>query len=49
MFWFGDVCMYWFIGEGVKNSVDIMVEATAVTAVHQTRLKKELVSSENIS
>ena len=24
---FGDVCMYWFIGKGVKNSIDIMVEA----------------------
>ena len=21
--------MYWFIGKGVKNSIDIMVEATA--------------------
>ena len=25
--------MYWFIGEGVKNSVDIMVEATAVNTL----------------
>ena len=33
MFCFSDVCMYWFIGEGVKNSIDIMVEATAVHTI----------------
>ena len=33
MFCFGDVCMYWFIGVSVKNSVDIMVEATAVNTI----------------
>ena len=36
MFWFGDVCMYWFIGEGVKNSIDNMVEATAVNTIEFT-------------
>ena len=30
MFCFSDVCMYCFIGVGDKNSIDIMVEATAV-------------------
>ena len=25
--------MYWFIGEGVKNSIDIMVEATTVNTI----------------
>ena len=25
--------MYWFFGEGVKNSTDIMVEATAVNII----------------
>ena len=25
--------MYWFIGTGVKNSIDIMVEATAVNTI----------------
>ena len=33
MFYFSDVCMYWFIGVGVKNSIDIMVEATAVNTI----------------
>ena len=28
--------MYWFIGEGVKNSTDIMVEATADIMVEAT-------------
>ena len=39
MFWFGDVCMYWFIGVGVKNSIDIMVEATAVNTIEFTCLE----------
>ena len=33
MLCFSDVCMYWFIGVGVKNSIDIMVEATAVNTI----------------
>ena len=33
MFWFGDVCIYWLIAEGVKNSVDIMVEASSMQRV----------------
>ena len=33
MFCFGDVCMYWLIGVGVKKSNDIIVEATVVTPV----------------
>ena len=28
-----NVCMYWFIGLGVENSIDIMVEATAVNTI----------------
>ena len=39
MFCFGDVCMYWFIGVGVKNSTDIMVEATAVDTIEFTCLE----------
>ena len=39
MFFFGDVCMYWFIGVGVKNSIDIMVEATAVNTIEFTYLE----------
>ena len=39
MFCFGDGCMYWFIGVNVKNSVDIMVEATAVNAIELTYLE----------
>ena len=31
--------MYCFIGEGVKNSVDIMLEATAVNTIGFTCLK----------
>ena len=30
MLCFCDVCTYWFIGVGVKNSIDIMVEVAAV-------------------
>ena len=30
MFCFGDVCMHWFIGVEVRNSIYIMVEVTAV-------------------
>ena len=36
MFWFGDA-VYWFIGVGVKNSID-MVEATAVHTIEFTFL-----------
>ena len=39
MFWFSDVCMYWFIGKGVKNSINIMVEATAVYTIEFTFLE----------
>ena len=39
MFCFGDVCMYWFIGVGVKNSTDIMVEATVVNTIELTCLE----------
>ena len=31
--------MHWFIGEGVKNSVDIMIEATAVHTIEFTFLE----------
>ena len=33
MFCIGDVCMYWFIGVGVQNSIDIMVEDTSVNTI----------------
>ena len=33
------IVMYWFIGEGVKNSIDIMVEATAVHTIQFTCLE----------
>ena len=36
MFCFGDVCIFWFIEVGVKNSIDIMVEATAVNTIEFT-------------
>ena len=36
MFWLGDLCMYRFIGEGVKNFIDIMVEATVVHTIKFT-------------
>ena len=39
MFCFGDVCMYWFIGVHIKNSIDIMVEATAVHTIEITCLE----------
>ena len=39
MFSLGDVCMYWFIGVDVKNSIDIMVEATAVNPIEFTCLE----------
>ena len=32
--------MYWFIGVGVKNSIDIMVEATAVNTIEFTCLER---------
>ena len=31
--------MYWFIGVSVKNSIDIMVEATAVNTIEFTCLE----------
>ena len=31
--------MYWFIGEGVENSIDIMAEATAVHTIQFTYLR----------
>ena len=39
MFCFGDVFMYWFIGVGVKNSVDIMVEAIVLKPIEFTCLE----------
>ena len=36
---FGDVCMQWFVGEGVKNSIDIMVEDTALNTIQFTCLE----------
>ena len=39
MFCIGDDYMYWFIGVGVKNSIDIMVEATAVNNIEFTCLE----------
>ena len=38
MFCFGDICMYWFIGVGVMNFIDIMIEATAVNIFEFTCL-----------
>ena len=32
-------CMYWFIGLGVQNSIDIMVETTAVKTIEFTCLE----------
>ena len=39
MFCFNEVCMYWFIGKGVKNPINIMVEATAVHTIDFTCLE----------
>ena len=39
MFFFGNVSMYWFIGVGVRNSTDIVVEATAVNTIGFTCLE----------
>ena len=39
MFCFGDVSMYWFIGVGVMNSIDIMVETYAVNTIELTCLE----------
>ena len=36
---FYDVCMYRFIGEDVKNSIDIMLEANAVNTIEFTCLE----------
>ena len=36
---FGDVCMHWFFGEAVKNSIDIMLEATSVNIIEFTYLE----------
>ena len=35
----GDVCMHWFIGVDGKNSIAIMVEATAVNTIELTCLE----------
>ena len=43
MIWFVDVCMYWFIGKGVKISTNIMVEATAVHTIEFTCLESPTV------
>ena len=48
MFSFGDVYMYWFMGVVVENSVDIMVEATAVNTIEFTCLESCLSSSGDI-
>ena len=40
--------MYWFIGEGVKNFIDIMVEATAVNTIEFTCLKSCPISSGDV-
>ena len=39
VFCFGDICMHWFIIVGVKNSIGIMVEATAVNTIEFTCLE----------
>ena len=36
---FGDLCIYWFICVGVENSIDIIVEATAVNKIEFTCLE----------
>ena len=40
--------MYWFIGVGVKNSIDIMVEATAVNTLELTCLESYHTSTGNV-
>ena len=48
MFCFGDVCMYWFIDVGVRNSIDIMVEATAVNTIEFIHLENCHISSGDV-
>ena len=40
--------MYWFIGVGIKNSIDIIVEATAVNTTEFTFLQSCHSSSEDV-
>ena len=40
--------MYWFIGKCVKNSIDIMVEATAVHTIEFTCLESCYSSSGDV-
>ena len=49
MFCLGDVCMHWCIGLGVRNSIDIMVEATAVNTIEFTCLESWHTSSSDVS
>ena len=48
MFCFGDVCMHWIIDVGVKNVIDIMVEATAVNTIEFTFLESFQSSSGDV-
>ena len=40
--------MYWFIGKGVKNSINILVEATAVHTIEFTCLESCNSGSEDV-
>ena len=40
--------MYWFVGKGVKNSIDIMVEATAIHTIEFTCLENCYSSSGDV-
>ena len=44
----GDVCMYLFNGVGVRNSIDVMVETTAVNTIEFTCLKSLHILSGNV-
>ena len=48
MFCFSDVHMYWFIGVGVKNFVEIKVQATAVNTIEFTCLESYHSSSAEV-
>ena len=48
MICFGDVCMFWLIGVGIKNSIDVMVEATAVNTIEFTCLESGHSSSGDV-
>ena len=48
MFSYGDVCMYWYIGVGIKNSINIKVEATAVKTTEFTCLESYRSSSGDV-